>query len=1587
MTKFISELQKGLQSNGDTAIITETLISIQKTINYQYLLFVDEDQISSLFTNIWVFLLHAAGSNSSAVRVLAYRTTGLFLLKMNPFFPHLIQKTFSDISMQSTIDVKSSAILASSFAFICNSLPIHRLDHFLDTTPVFHHFTVSDPIFSEHLASIIGSLKRLSIDWMQTLLHSFLEKLATQNDPFLYKSLAAIVAHYPEPLIQDVIDFIVNQVDFDALVAKHKEEEMKNHPDFAYPTMNEDDEKYNRKARMLPLLSFIFSTVDELDATCIDLSEIAKLIVEVLNENNEGIPCSQAEIDSSFQLLGLYSNSFSVSFTKQDNNKLLLTLETKVLQKSTNQNATEKQEGIKEDNVNIDSHNTEDEKINDGKNEETDSIIAKTGDECKYETKTYSVVLDTEKFKDSPSFYLLRLPFDFLIPSLPDGSNSYGNESILVCSSKIKTLGFVVDPETNQDKYLNILSRFIDNKIFDDRLASCYISLSNCINTLKKTEQLKVIFSNMVFYEANSWYQSMHIVKLLYKTKADTVEILLDERGLDKVISTLLKMCYDPNENVSKEAPKCLNSFLRPQDIEKTMFKITHIIDMFEERNFLVSINLLTYLIKKHRNEIDMDYLRCFVITISETFPFFKGSVPNLTSIFNFLSLFDLPSFLDKETAKLISLRATYIAGASLEIVTGVVWDKQNMKIRKLVPKVENFLMQQNFDIVSGTCLKQETFNSPLASAAKVLSVVPPQDNLTEYLVEKFAKAIISIFPYESAKLLELTWNRIPKTEIVSFFQRLTTKFTYMKDLRAVAIWSRLLLQNTRKSNISLLSGVRESIHNVSFYVLSNYKTYPINDDDFYIFLRFEILVNPDLSVVKKLLFELPHRKISNLVSKLYEKDKRLFDKIIKTDEDKKFIQKITAEESELRQQELLENSANSRRRRRSSAIYFDSPRQKGSSWMTAPISSSFIMDRRRSSSNYMDIQDSTHSSRRNSVTSMYHPLPAIFSLDIIYDTESILKKDFTVQHAENDEEEACDGDFDEDDILDSPHIITQMQNNSFVFNQEFLQKLGVFYCLSLNEVGFKTLVQYCIKNKLHLEYKKFNIPKSFYTYLFDYIKENQTDENIEFAKNYILQNENKELTIKYCQMDRDRFFKEFTDLKSKQLRKKYIKLIMYTIDQIKVRQDELFEFAVGCLQSSYSAKKFSTGLMLCNLICNQFAFISSDWCENVFMKIEEWISERQQKQVQHEDDSEFDDNEEEKQLPSILIARFLYLSLQKTSLPPSRLEFLKNVIIPACYPKSREMFYVYESLMSMEPNSKIMEKLYTIAEEFIQYPNPVVYMCGVYLFISSLAFVPEKKIEGIIKSMLIPTLKLYYDTFNTLPFIEECIYSLSEYLLLNPEQILNKRALMKQYDWIIGDSSSPTFQTVDGLLPLMIQYAEPHSEVLQKIVECKKTLFTSPGSLELIKTLLMIVKQQLIRQNKNNPETGIEKVKILLKHIVEFDGTEIVDILLYIMNYVVEILDLIEGFKFICANFYNSIPRFITFFNALVIFIKDKKEDGKEFEAQYKQILQTLVDAIDNECFKKAIHALIDDKKLSDEDYKHFIEISNFPHNPEPKE
>jgi hypothetical protein len=116
--------------------------------------------------------------------------------------------SFSDVAILTPFDPKSSAVIASSFAFLSAWVARPFLPRSLPAHEIIQHFSSPDPTFSESLPGIIAKLGHLGTDWLKQLLRNCLDAAEDASSRFLVKSIAAIIGHNPKVFLAEVLAWV-----------------------------------------------------------------------------------------------------------------------------------------------------------------------------------------------------------------------------------------------------------------------------------------------------------------------------------------------------------------------------------------------------------------------------------------------------------------------------------------------------------------------------------------------------------------------------------------------------------------------------------------------------------------------------------------------------------------------------------------------------------------------------------------------------------------------------------------------------------------------------------------------------------------------------------------------------------------------------------------------------------------------------------------------------------------------------------------------------------------------------------------------------------------------------------------------------------------------------------------------------------------------------------------------------------------------------------------------------------------------------------------------------------------------------------
>ncbi|OHT01486.1 hypothetical protein TRFO_31671 [Tritrichomonas foetus] len=312
MDDISSEIEACKSPTADHSEIVRVLVRLQTEVNWQFLRPYSKLDIENFLTRFWNFILFASAYSNTSVRLSAYRTSGVFLLKITPYYPFLMQKTFleaistenkasasspkppnftqsppesSKNPISSPADQKSASIIVAAFSFLSNFVATPYINEFLKKINVFKYFPAIDQTFSDRTAPIIKNLGRLGKNWLKQLLITFLENGVKPSDRPVILAITEIIKHEPIFLVNELLIFIRSHSSIEENIS---------------------------------LISYIFSMI-KCDFASLEMNDLIDLSINILsNVKNE----NANNIDSALQILSLSPAPFKLMIEKIDDQSL-----------------------------------------------------------------------------------------------------------------------------------------------------------------------------------------------------------------------------------------------------------------------------------------------------------------------------------------------------------------------------------------------------------------------------------------------------------------------------------------------------------------------------------------------------------------------------------------------------------------------------------------------------------------------------------------------------------------------------------------------------------------------------------------------------------------------------------------------------------------------------------------------------------------------------------------------------------------------------------------------------------------------------------------------------------------------------------------------------------------------------------------------------------------------------------------------------------------------------------------------------------------------------------------------------------------
>lgn len=1163
MEEISSEIEACKSVSAEPADITRVLARLQDEINWQFLRPYPTLDRENFFTRLWNFLLFTASHSNTSVRLAAYRTTGAFLLKVTPYYPKEIMNTFSDIALASTIDMKSSAIIASSFAFISNFTALPYLQDFLHKTPVFHHFSISDSIFSEHLSQIIRNLGRLGDEWLLTLLHCFLEKVITSKDRYLILSIAEIIKHSPLKLMNELLIFIRDN---------------------------------SQLSENLELISYLFSSID-CNYDTIDLGDVVEAAMKIISNISKS---TSMEIDSAFQILSIKSPSFSVQIDKIVNE-------------------TENQANESEESKSNDTDDSAKKKSND--NDEFKNVFVKIN--AIFGEKTLSDTIPVSPYLNRPSFFNLPLPLDILKVNPRDGVLQL-TAKFKTMAKMINDIENGIEPNlinADNDNDINRSKKDIRSAIFNqfssflsasynDMTSACMQGYALCLcSLLRHCDECNVInlTKHVIFAKPQSWFHSSDILRIIkaipycfystyngkyYDENMDFYPVFNEVNApfkTEAILDVLTSFVMNTNEELSKHALKATSRVIINTDFERGTQYIASKITFFDNFQLGKLLSILTSTIeanayfstipevsssnsRSNRNsrssprkklrrmssstfihyyfydvaktnirKSSLIHLQYVVKLVLENLADFQDETDLFIIILNFLSCFDL-NFADINLLRLCFHDALWIVQASLQLLTGLQWDLQletTSHSKAISQMIENDMKSMNYDIISETAMDYTHFLAPFAASLKFIYALPSVP--LNFIMNLFSRTL-DLFPYQSAMIALKYWDKLTNENRIEIILRVYPTFEFVQDYSTAAIWCHLYITlESGDYNVSdhhqQLEPCKNILHRIASYAIEHKEFYC----EFYA-LELCILNGDDLNPVLEKIDNMSDIQSDKLINYLAENHPYLLPKL------------------------------GSRKRSESDLSSTPPP---------SIVTEENIKNGEDTKENASEQSESDKCLNKNQNSDLFgYNRDKLNIENVEFDRAKISKLLFSPLINEN---------------ANNPIIKTQLKQQTFPFTDEHLILLFRLFIQNNDISGLTLLIKYLYSQNRSISVKGMMFPSEVVPLLFRYLKKVASPDLKEFDDFYRQSGSSCPLDIRiesYVANSNE----YFESLKSSpHIKKVEIAEFSRTIFRISYEQEELFNFILKLLEECTKMKRCEYVLALLNIAISKFKVIPQE--------------------------------------------------------------------------------------------------------------------------------------------------------------------------------------------------------------------------------------------------------------------------------------------------------------------------------------------------------------------------------------------------------
>jgi len=465
-------------------------------------------------------------------------------------------------------------------------------------------------------------------------------------------------------------------------------------------------------------------------------------------------------------------------------------------------------------------------------------------------TEKISTIFKLSKYSSHPSVFLLPLPLEYVLPNEVDG--------ILSLTSKFTSITNLLLNSTDKSMIDQLFSFFVTfiNKPYNEMTSVCLRSLSKCIGTfvnfVKRSDIIDLIQS-ILFCEKVNWYHSSDVVKFASSLISLGIDSFIGYSKTKYLVSDIILNSRTKSDELWKESCAFLTQYSRFMRPEFLCFMIFEHLDIFDSLSYNRLLDCMS-LILDMSISIDSYYLYPLIIAVFESLTFYSSSMQIISSVFRFLTHFDL-SIVSSTYLNSISI-ISYSVSAVLHYISGFYQRNRSnsTQVESLLKDFSQYFENQPFELLSEGVRGISDIFCVVKYGFDVLNSVEANPNLCSVL-QCITEHSIILFPMEIIRVITKFWPLLTKNDQTSIINMAIPYLKNQPNLDNAAQWIRIILDPSNTNLIPLNSPFQKAFFELIYPAISVF--HDLDKKSIVLFTEFAVSSNERKEELNRALNEL----------------------------------------------------------------------------------------------------------------------------------------------------------------------------------------------------------------------------------------------------------------------------------------------------------------------------------------------------------------------------------------------------------------------------------------------------------------------------------------------------------------------------------------------------------------------------------------------------------------------------------------------------------------------------------------------------------------------------------------------------------